>query len=73
MGTCRLALWASDVLEESFGFYAVRYCALAIGFLIVTVLRSTSFAWASINAATKMHNDCLLRLLRCPMEFFETT
>lgn len=39
---------------------------------MVALLRASLFFWATIVAATRMHNSMVLRVLRAPLSFFHT-
>lgn len=39
---------------------------------MVALLRASLFFWATIMAATRMHNSMILRVLRAPLSFFHT-
>eukprot|EP01062_Namystynia_karyoxenos_P044770 TRINITY_DN33033_c0_g1_i1.p2 TRINITY_DN33033_c0_g1~~TRINITY_DN33033_c0_g1_i1.p2 ORF type:complete len:677 (+),score=198.65 TRINITY_DN33033_c0_g1_i1:2068-4098(+) len=53
--------------------YAVVYASAVFVFMLFVILSSTSFSYASVKASRGLHNDCVTRLLRAPVSFFETT
>jgi ABC-type multidrug transport system fused ATPase/permease subunit len=48
------------------------YGGLTAGVIVVALLRASLFFWATIVAATRMHNSMILRVLRAPLSFFHT-
>jgi len=48
------------------------YGGLTAGVIVVALLRASLFFWASMVAATRMHNSMVLRVLRAPLAFFHT-
>lgn len=48
------------------------YGGLTAGVIVVALLRASLFFWATIVAATRMHNSMVLRVLRAPLSFFHT-
>jgi ATP-binding cassette subfamily C (CFTR/MRP) protein 4 len=48
------------------------YGLLTAGVIVVSLLRSGLFFWATMRAATRLHNSMLLRVLRAPLAFFHT-
>ncbi|KAJ8905437.1 hypothetical protein NDN08_001944 [Rhodosorus marinus] len=59
--------------QALFGFYAGIYGMLGVIFGLLTITRTTAFAYFSTRAAKCLHNDMLQNVLRAPMMFFETT
>lgn len=48
------------------------YGGLTGGVIIVALLRASLFFWATMVAATRMHNSMIVRVLRAPLAFFHT-
>jgi ATP-binding cassette subfamily C (CFTR/MRP) protein 4 len=48
------------------------YGLLTAGVIVVSLMRSGLFFWATMRAATRLHNSMLLCVLRAPLAFFHT-
>lgn len=48
------------------------YGILTAGVIAVSLTRSALFFWATMRAATRMHNSMVVRVLRAPLAFFHT-
>jgi ATP-binding cassette subfamily C (CFTR/MRP) protein 4 len=48
------------------------YGLLTAGVMVVSLLRSGLFFWATMRASTRLHSSMLLRVLRAPLAFFHT-
>jgi ATP-binding cassette subfamily C (CFTR/MRP) protein 4 len=48
------------------------YGGLTAGVIVVALLRASLFFWATMVAATRMHNSMIVRVLRAPLSFFHT-
>lgn len=48
------------------------YGGLTAGVIVVALLRASLFFWASMVAATRMHNSMVVRVLGAPLAFFHT-
>lgn len=48
------------------------YAGLTAGVIVVALLRASLFFWATMVAATRMHNSMVVRVLRAPLSFFHT-
>ncbi|EDQ90327.1 uncharacterized protein MONBRDRAFT_18722 [Monosiga brevicollis MX1] len=55
------------------GVYLGVYAALGMGNALGVLFTTLVLAYGSIRASRVMHNDMLLRIVRCPMSFFDTT
>lgn len=48
------------------------YGILTAGVITVSLVRSGLFFWATMRAATRIHDTMLVRVLRAPLAFFHT-
>jgi ABC-type multidrug transport system fused ATPase/permease subunit len=48
------------------------YGGLTCGVIVIALLRASLFFWATMVAATRMHNSMVVRVLRAPLSFFHT-
>lgn len=48
------------------------YGGLTGGVIVIALLRASLFFWATMVAATRMHNSMIVRVLRAPLSFFHT-
>lgn len=48
------------------------YGGLTGGVIVIALLRASLFFWVTMVAATRMHNNMVLRVLRAPLAFFHT-
>lgn len=71
-----LSYWAEREQANdtrSLGFFLGIYFALAIGYAIVTMIRSVWFLNLALYASKKLHDKMLGSVLRAPITFFDTT
>ena len=68
-----LSLWASKPpSEQQNPKWIWIYSIFAGSVLLISIARAQLFFWASLRAATKLHNTALHRLLHAPLSFFHT-
>ena len=70
-----LADWSSkkSVSSEERDKYLMVYGLLGLGHCITTYLSTILLTIGAYFAAKRLHNDLLINVLRCPMQFFEST
>ena len=70
-----LADWSSkkSVSSEERDKYLMVYGLLGLGHCAATYLSATLLTIGAYFAAKRLHNNLLLNVLRCPMQFFEST
>ena len=72
-----LSKWSDDPLATSSEAVRNKYLSVygVLGFLqgIFVMLGALSLALSTLNAASKLHQSMLMRILRSPMSFFDTT
>jgi hypothetical protein len=80
LGTLRL-VWSHSIEAVQANDHSSRlpicrwlavYGGLTGGVIIVALLRASLFFWASMVAATRMHNSMVVCVLRAPLAFFHT-
>ncbi|XP_021821855.1 ABC transporter C family member 13 isoform X1 [Prunus avium] len=59
--------------EYSTSFYLVILCIFCIVNSILTLVRAFSFAFGGLQAAVKVHDTLLKRLINAPVQFFDQT
>eukprot|EP00183_Erythrolobus_madagascarensis_P000582 CAMPEP_0185848574 /NCGR_PEP_ID=MMETSP1354-20130828/3399_1 /TAXON_ID=708628 /ORGANISM="Erythrolobus madagascarensis, Strain CCMP3276" /LENGTH=1448 /DNA_ID=CAMNT_0028548985 /DNA_START=55 /DNA_END=4401 /DNA_ORIENTATION=+ len=72
-----LSFWseqeATNPGRYSLAFYLGIYFMLAIGFAILTFIRTVLFLFAALRASRTIHSRCYNSVTHAPMEFFDTT
>lgn len=70
-----LVYWSSNTNKENprLGFFIGIYGGLAIGYTIMSMLRSVWFLRLALHASQRLHKEMLQSVLRAPMSFFDTT
>lgn len=68
-----LSQWSDQVGGRTVGFYLSVYAAITFALLVTIALYSMGWVFASLRAATRLHNDMMHAVLRCPTSFFDTT
>lgn len=70
-----LADWSSQktISPKQRDRYLFIYGLLGLGHCISTYLGAIALTFGACYAAKKLHNKLLTNILRCPMQFFETT
>ncbi|XP_019436154.1 PREDICTED: ABC transporter C family member 13 isoform X3 [Lupinus angustifolius] len=73
-----LSYWVDSTTESrqtkySLSFYLGILCLLCIMNSFFTMVRAFSFAFGGIQAATKVHNRLLRKLINAPVQFFDQT
>ncbi|GAV71444.1 ABC_tran domain-containing protein/ABC_membrane domain-containing protein [Cephalotus follicularis] len=60
-------------IEYSTSFYLVVLCIFCAANSILTLVRAFSFAFGGLQAAVRVHNMLLNKLINAPVQFFEQT
>lgn len=68
-----LSQWSDQVGGRTVRFYLGVYAAITFFLLLTIALYSMGWVFASLRAATRLHNDMMHAILRCPASFFDTT
>ncbi|KAL9323166.1 hypothetical protein ACSQ67_011219 [Phaseolus vulgaris] len=73
-----LSYWVDTTAEGSqtrysISFYLAILCLFCIINSLFTLVRAFSFAFGGLQAATKVHNKLLNRLMNAPVQFFDQT
>ncbi|XP_024633050.1 ABC transporter C family member 13 isoform X1 [Medicago truncatula] len=73
-----LSYWVDTTTEDgqtsySMSFYLAILCLFCIMNSIFTLVRAFSFAFGGLQAATKVHNRLLSKLINAPVQFFDQT
>ena len=71
-----LAEWSSNTVnltESKLNYYIGVYGGIGFGQAVANVAFSYSVALGTIHASRKLHKQLLIRILHCPMSFFEST
>ncbi|XP_020232216.1 ABC transporter C family member 13 isoform X2 [Cajanus cajan] len=63
----------SSQTRYSVSFYLVILCLFCIMNSFFTLVRAFSFAFGGLQAATKVHNKLLNKLINAPVQFFDQT
>jgi len=66
------ALAAIDVSHGSAAWYAIIYAGLNVGLAVLTLLRSVSLNYASLHAASKLHDEAITAVAHAAASFFAT-
>ena len=76
-GNIWLSKWSDDPLastqDSTRDMYLGVYGALGLGQGLCIMIGSLMLAIFTLNAASKLHSTLLMRIMRSPMSFFETT
>ena len=54
-------------------FFMTIYATVGSSMFLVQMISSMIFTFLFITASTRLHNDVLDSILKCPMQFFDTT
>lgn len=73
-----LSYWVDSTTEDgqtsySMSFYLAILCLFCIMNSLFTLVRAFSFAFGGLQAATKVHNRLLSKLINAPVQFFDQT
>ncbi|KAL2332527.1 hypothetical protein Fmac_020108 [Flemingia macrophylla] len=73
-----LSYWVDTTTESSqtrysLSFYLAILCIFCIMNSFFTLVRAFSFAFGGLQAATKVHNKLLNKLINAPVQFFDQT
>jgi ABC-type multidrug transport system fused ATPase/permease subunit len=68
-----LSFWTSDTFKLKKEYYLVGYFGWGLAQAVSYVFSGMQFAYAAVYASRTMHESALLRVLRSPMSFFDTT
>ncbi|WJX74992.1 ABC transporter C member 13 [Trifolium repens] len=73
-----LSYWVDTTTEDgqtsySMSFYLAILCLFCIMNSLFTLVRAFSFAFGGLQAATKVHNRLLSKLINAPVQFFDQT
>ncbi|XP_058780381.1 ABC transporter C family member 13-like isoform X2 [Vicia villosa] len=73
-----LSYWVDTTAEDgqtsnSMSFYLTILCLFCIMNSFFTLVRAFSFAFGGLQAATKVHNKLLSKLINAPVQFFDQT
>ncbi|XP_061373093.1 ABC transporter C family member 13 isoform X2 [Gastrolobium bilobum] len=73
-----LSYWVDTTTESgqtrySLSFYLAILCLFCIMNSFFTLVRAFSFAFGGLQAATKVHNRLLSKLINAPVQFFDQT
>ncbi|KAL5152694.1 ABC transporter C family member 13 [Glycine soja] len=73
-----LSFWVDTTTESSqtrysVSFYLAILCLFCIMNSLFTLVRAFSFAFGGLQAATKVHNKLLNKLVNAPVQFFDQT
>ncbi|XP_058780377.1 ABC transporter C family member 13 isoform X1 [Vicia villosa] len=73
-----LSYWVDTTAEDgqtsnSKSFYLTILCLFCIMNSFFTLVRAFSFAFGGLQAATKVHNKLLSKLINAPVQFFDQT
>ena len=68
-----LAVSFTVFFPRSVGEFLGVYAAMGFGQIFFILLASIVLALGSILASTRLHDNMLANVLRCPMSFFDTT
>ncbi len=72
-GNYWLNLWSQDKFEKGKEFYLSIYGAIGALQAIATLFLMMIFGLTSLNASKILHHNMLLRIMKSPMSFFDTT
>eukprot|EP00181_Compsopogon_caeruleus_P000064 CAMPEP_0184682668 /NCGR_PEP_ID=MMETSP0312-20130426/8220_1 /TAXON_ID=31354 /ORGANISM="Compsopogon coeruleus, Strain SAG 36.94" /LENGTH=1331 /DNA_ID=CAMNT_0027134483 /DNA_START=219 /DNA_END=4214 /DNA_ORIENTATION=+ len=77
LSTWWLSYWSQQTTVEGstkpLVFFLGIYCALGIGYAILTFIRSAAYLLLALKASRALHSSVLMSVLRAPLSFFDTT
>lgn len=72
-----LKIWADAyrhiLVKPDIKYYVSIFAILAASTIIFATLRIVIISYGSIVASRKLHNSLMVKILRCPIRFFDTT
>lgn len=69
-----ITIMSKDIRDNpELDFYALIYGMGIIVMVVLTLLRAFFFMKVTLHASSKLHDKNFLKILRCPMKFFDST
>ena len=73
LGNYWLNLWTQDKFNKGYEFYLGIYGGIGALQAVATLFLMMIFGLTSLNASKVLHRNMLLRIMKSPMSFFDTT